>query len=194
MTRSLTLTASASLVLFGALALSQIPRAGGANEAGDLKVVERGRYLVSIMGCADCHTPMKMGAAGPEPDMTMMLAGHPQGFKVSTPPTLTEPWIAALTGSMTAWAGPWGISYSMNLTPDMETGLGQWTESEFIAMARSGRHRGRGRPVLPPMPVISLQNLTDEDLHALFVYLRSIPAISNKVPEPVAPTQGSAGS
>ena len=52
----------------------------------------------------------------------------------------------------TAWSGPWGVSFTANLTPDPETGLGRWTLRNFMDTIRSGRHMGRGRPILPPMP------------------------------------------
>jgi len=185
MKRLLTVSASAiALAVLGFAALSQAPRPADASGSDKSAVVERGRYLVTIMGCADCHTPLKMGANGPEPDMSMMLAGHPEKLDASQAPALQQPWMAAMTSTMTGFAGPWGISYAANLTPDKETGLGQWTEEEFVAMANSMRHRGRGRPILPPMPVQVLQHLTPEDLHAMYSYLQSIPAIHNKVPDP----------
>ena len=86
---------------------------------------------------------------------------------------------------MTAWSGPWGVSFTANLTPDKETGLGKWTENTFIQTIRTGRHMGRGRPILPPMPYPMYKNFTDEDLKAIFSYLQSIPAIENRVPEPL---------
>lgn len=86
----------------------------------------------------------------------------------------------------TAWAGPWGTSFTANLTPDAATGLGRWTVDEFIAALRTGRHQGRGRQILPPMPYPMISQLTDDDLRAVFAYLQSIPAIANKVPEPIA--------
>ena len=86
---------------------------------------------------------------------------------------------------MTAWSGPWGVSFTANLTPDKETGLGKWTETTFIQTIRTGRHMGRGRPILPPMPYPMYKNFTDEDLKAIFSYLQSIPAIENRVPEPL---------
>ena len=86
----------------------------------------------------------------------------------------------------TAWAGPWGVSFTANLTPD-ETGLGKWTERNFMEAIRTGKHMGRGRPILPPMPVMVYRNLTDEDLKSVYAYLRTIPAIHNRVPEPLPP-------
>jgi mono/diheme cytochrome c family protein len=148
--------------------------------------VARGRYLVNFGGCNDCHTPLKMTPKGPMPDMTRMLSGHPQDTKLPPPKLAPGPWFAATAG-MTAWTGPWGISYTANLTPDKNTGLGIWTEDMFIKTMRTGRHMGAGRELLPPMPWQSLASLTDEDLKSIFAYLRTIPAIKNQVAAPVPP-------
>jgi hypothetical protein len=149
--------------------------------------VERGKYLVTFGGCNDCHTPLKMGSKGPEPDFSRLLSGHPEGVKLPPPPKLeNSPWFAATAG-MTAWSGPWGISYAANLTPDENTGLGIWTEEMFIKAMRTGKHMGESREILPPMPWQNVATLTDEDLKSVFAYLRSIPALKNRVPEPVAP-------
>jgi hypothetical protein len=151
--------------------------------------IKRGEYLVKIMGCNDCHTPWAMGPRGPEPDMKRMLSGHPQDATV-TPPTLAEPWVWAATGTNTAFAGPWGVSFTANLTPDPDTGLGKWTVDTFMSAIRNGRHEGQGRPILPPMPWPMYRNATDEDLRAVFAYLQTIPAISNRVPMPLDPPAG----
>ena len=90
---------------------------------------------------------------------------------------------------MTAFAGPWGVSFTANLTPDKETGLGEWTEEMFIATMRTGRHQGKGRPLLPPMPYFNLAALTDEDIKSVFAYLQSIPPVHNKVPAPIDPPE-----
>ncbi len=148
----------------------------------------RGEYLVKSFGCNDCHTPLKMGAHGPEPDLARMLSGHPQELAMPPAPSLPPgPWVAVVSGTNTAWSGPWGVSYTANLTPDSETGLGRWTERMFIETIRSGRHLGRGRQLLPPMPAQALANLTDDDLGAVFTYLQGIPAVRNRVPEPAPP-------
>lgn len=151
--------------------------------------VERGAYLVRIMGCNHCHTPYKLGPAGPEPDMSRALSGHPADFVMSTPPALDDKWTWAGTGTNTAFVGPWGVSFSANLTPDAETGLGRWTAETFIATMRSARHEGRGRPLLPPMPVENLAALDDTDIRDLFAYLRSLPPVRNRVPAPVDPPE-----
>jgi mono/diheme cytochrome c family protein len=146
---------------------------------------ERGKYLVTIVGCGDCHTPAKMGPNGPEPDMTRMLSGHPEGMKLTPPPKLEGTWLAAAAVTFTAWAGPWGISYTANLTPDQNTGLGIWTEDMFITAIRQGKHMGKSRPILPPMPWPAFKNMTDDDLKAIFAYLKTIPSVANHVPDPV---------
>lgn len=152
--------------------------------------ISRGAYLVKVMVCNDCHTPFHMTDHGPEPDMTRMLSGHPQDFPIAAaPPPAAEPWVWAATGTNTAFAGPWGVSFTANLTPDKETGLGTWSEETFIAAIRNGRHEGQGRPILPPMPWPMYRNATDEDLRAIFAYLKSIPAISNRVPQPLEPAE-----
>jgi hypothetical protein len=151
--------------------------------------VERGAYLVKIMGCNDCHTPWKMGPQGPEPDMTRMLSGHPQDMVM--PPVKLDKgpwgWVGAATN--TAFSGEWGVSFTANLTPDPETGLGKWTDETFIRALRTGRHEGQGRPILPPMPYPQYRNATDEDLRAVFAFLQSITPIRNKVPQPIDPPE-----
>ena len=153
--------------------------------------VARGQYIVSTAGCHDCHTPWKMGPKGPEPDMTLALSGHPESMKLPPPPKLGNgPWVWSAAGTNTAFAGPWGVSYTANLTPDKMTGLGIWTEDIFIKTIRTGRHWGVSRPILPPMPWSVYRNLTDEDLKSVFAYLRTIKPIHNQVPEPLPPPAG----
>ena len=152
--------------------------------------VERGQYLVTMGGCHDCHTPKTFGPAGPEPDMTRQLSGHPTSEKILAVPAGVlgpDAWGAVGSNNFTMWGGPWGISFARNLTPDVATGLGSWTEDMFIKTIRDGKHQGEGRPLLPPMPWQMYRQATDEDLKALWAYLRSIPAINNPVPEPIAP-------
>jgi cytochrome c553 len=154
--------------------------------------VERGKYLVTAMGCNDCHTPWKLGEKGPEPDMTRMLSGHPEGMKLPPSPALPPgPWGITAALTMTAWSGPWGTSHTTNLTPDPETGLGALSEENFVQAIRTGKHLGAGRDILPPMPWPMYRNLSDEDLKAIFAYLKSIPPIKNKVPDPVPPAPAS---
>jgi hypothetical protein len=149
------------------------------------QLVARGEHLVTTSGCHDCHTPLKMGANGPEPDMSRMLSGHPDAMKLPPVPKPEGPWLVAVSASNTAWSGPWGVSYTANLTPDKETGLGAWDKDTFVRAIKTGRHMGAGRPILPPMPIPAYKNFTEEELGAMFTYLQTIPAIKNRVPDPV---------
>jgi hypothetical protein len=151
--------------------------------------VERGAYLVTMMGCNDCHTPWKMGAQGPEPDMARALTGHPQDMVLPPPPPASGPWIWHGAATNTAFAGPWGVSFTANLTPDPETGLGKWTEDMFLATMRTARHQGKGRPILPPMPVKMIGKANDEDLKSIFAYLQSLAPVKNRVPAPIDPPE-----
>jgi mono/diheme cytochrome c family protein len=163
--------------------------AAAAPKGGQGAAVKRGEYLVTIGGCNDCHTPWKMGANGPEQDRSRMLSGHPQELVMPAAPQVSPPWAGSMSGTFTAWAGPWGVSFAANLTPDPDTGLGRWTVESFVEAMRTGRHQGRGRPIMPPMPWQNVSLMTDADLKATFAYLRSIPAIKNRVPDPI-PAEG----
>jgi hypothetical protein len=160
--------------------------AGFAQQAAQTPV-QRGKYLVEVMDCHGCHTPFRMG----QPDMTRMLMGHPQDISVASPPALPPGgvWGAMVSETNTAWAGPWGVSFTSNLTPDRATGLGSWTEEMFVNTIRTGKHLGAagGRDILPPMPWMSYALATDADLRAIFAYLMTIPAIANRVPAPIPP-------
>ena len=164
------------------LTLALLPAATLAED-----LVARGKYVVTVSGCNDCHTPWKMGEKGPEPDMTRMLSGHPEGFELGAAPKPQGAWIVAASATNTAWSGPWGTSFTANLTPDPETGLGKWTLRNFKETIRTGRHMGRGRAILPPMPIPMYKHFSDADLEAIYAYLRSIPAVKNRVPEPLPP-------
>lgn len=157
------------------------------------ELVARGQYLITIGSCADCHSPKKFTAHGMEVDSTRMYSGHPAGSPL--PPidaSALKPgnWVQ-MGPDITAFVGPWGISYAANLTPDSATGIGAWSEETFIRTLRTGKHLGQenGRPILPPMPWQFVGKMTDEDLKAVYAYLRSLPPVNNRVPAPVPPDQ-----
>ncbi len=156
-------------------------------EGRDATLIKRGALLVSVGDCVTCHTPFRMGANGPEKDRARGLSGHPEGLKLAPPPRLNAEWNWAGSATMTAFVGPWGITYAANLTPDRETGIGDWKEKDFIQAMRTGKHLGVARPILPPMPWQALSGLPEKDLRAIYVYLMAQPAVKNKVPDPVAP-------
>ena len=155
--------------------------------------VKRGEYLARIAGCDDCHTPktLKPGAP-PALDSARRLSGHPEGLPYPTWMSQDPNEVNALvltTPMLTAWAGPWGVSFAANITPDKETGIGEWSEDTFIRALRTGKHQGQanGRDILPPMPIQDYKGMTDEDLKAIWAYLRNIPAVKNQVPTPLPP-------
>ncbi len=148
-----------------------------------------GEHLVLIAGCHDCHTPKKMTPKGPVLDMSLALSGHPSKMP---PPEVNRSEMEkkglAVTQTLTAWVGPWGISYAANLTSD-KTGIGNWQESNFINAIRQGKLKGmaNGRQILPPMPWDMYRNMTDEELKAIFAYLKSTKPVQNVVPAPEPP-------
>ena len=164
-----------------------------APKAGDSSsLVERGKMLVTIGGCNDCHSPKIMTPKGPDVDASRMLSGHPADQKLPALPVNVigpDKWGAVTSNDLTAWFGPWGVSFTANLTPDKETGLGSWTEQMFFQALRTGKHMGaaQGRPILPPMPWQPIGSLHDQDLKAIWAYLHTLKPIKNAVPDPIPP-------
>lgn len=151
--------------------------------------VDRGQYLVQIMGCNDCHSPKRMGPKGPEIIPELMLSGYPSERPlVDFKSPLLQEGFGMFYPDLTGAAGPWGISFAANLTPD-ETGIGNWTEEQFKIALTQGKSKGleNGRPLLPPMPWFNYTNMKDEDVSAIYAYLKSIDPVSNTVPAPVPP-------
>ena len=188
------------IVLLPAIVLCRCNESGTSanNTSSDSTVIKNGgfadqiaygHHLVEVIGCNDCHTPKKMTSTGPVPDTSLMLSGHPA---IMPAPNVNrnemESKGLAVTNDMTAWVGPWGISYAANLTPD-ETGIGNWSEAQFIRCIREGKSKGleNGRPLLPPMPWQDFALMKDEELKAIFAYLKSIKPINNVVPPPAPP-------
>ena len=159
--------------------------------ASTTDLIEKGEYLVTVIGCADCHTPKKMTETGPVPDMDRYMMGYDASQPMPEVPANVPlgPWIV-FNGELTAAAGPWGVSFAGNLTPH-ESGIGTWNLEQFDRAMRGGKYKGleNSRPIMPPMPVQGYAHLTDEDLEAIFLYLKSIRPIENVVPayRPPAP-------
>jgi hypothetical protein len=158
----------------------------------DKELSQRGEFLVTVGGCNDCHSPKKFGPNGMSFDSSKLLSGHPQSTPL--PPLAANDlkpgnWVR-MTPDVTAFAGPWGISFAANLTPDSATGIGAWTEENFVNIFKTGKHLGQqgGRPILPPMPWFNLASVDKQEIKAIYAYLRSRRPISNKVPAPVPPT------
>jgi len=173
------------------LIISQINCSGkGENkQMTQLELIAHGKYLVTTGGCDDCHTPKIYTANGPVPDTTRHLSGFQKGEKL---PALDVKYVTpgnwvATESNFSAWVGPWGISYASNLTPDNATGIGTLTEELFIKTLREGKYMGVGRPLLPPMPWPTIGQMTDQDLKAIYAYLKTIKPINNEVPQPTPP-------
>lgn len=187
-----------TLSLLGVLSLSQCKEQTKTSET-DLKPTEDlhgyqsledyGEHLVMIAGCHDCHTPKKMGPHGPELDFDLALSGHPSDLPL---PELDRKDLenkgVAATQTLTAWVGPWGISYTANLTSD-DTGIGSWTEDQFFIAIREGKYKGmrNARTLLPPMPWEMFKEMNDQEIKAIFAYLKSTQPISNVVPNAEPP-------
>jgi len=137
--------------------------------------VERGKYLVGITGCHDCHSPKVPGTMKPVPDL--ILSGRPQTTKVPS----ASPGEVHASEDLTAWTGGWGQTVASNLTPDPATGLGmRYNEAKFIQTMRTGK-KPEGIAILPPMPVDVYVNMKDDDLKAIYAYLKTIKPIRNPV-------------
>ncbi|MDQ3292346.1 MAG: c-type cytochrome [Bacteroidota bacterium] len=151
--------------------------------------VKHGAYLVKAMGCNDCHSPKKMGANGPEIISELMLSGYPSDRPiVKFDSKLIKSGFSMFYPDLTAAAGPWGVSFAANLTPD-NTGLGNWTEEQFRKAIKEGKSKGLDgtRPLLPPMPWTNYTALSDDDVKSIFAYLKSIKPVKNTVPAPITP-------
>lgn len=151
-------------------------------------MVERGKYLVdAVAACGYCHTPR----AGAEYNMKMYLAGHPAPEPAPRYNfNMMQQRIFLLTSpQFSAFSGPFGTSFASNLTPDKETGLGEWTEKMFIDAIRTGLHQGvtGNRKIFPPMPTKHYAQMTDADLKSIWAYLKTIKPIKNEVSSPLNP-------
>ncbi len=161
MRRILSVLMLLSLAIFASFALLSCSKEPSLPPPmSDAEQVARGKYLVTILGCHDCHTPAYFYGA---PDTTRALAGSELG-----------------------WKGPWGVSYPRNITPEPQTGIGAWSEADIVDAIRTGK-RPDGRILLPPMPWPDFATMTDEDAAAVAKYLKTLTPVPHKVPDIVPP-------
>ena len=183
---------AAAILLTAVLSTASLGAAtgGGADKTQDKKTAQiaRGEYLVEIMGCHDCHTPMKLGPNGPEQDRSRALSGHPEDAPVPPDADLPQGYLAMIGASFTSFKGPWGTSFTRNLTPDKDTGLGDWSQADIVKALQTGE-RPDGRILAPIMPWKSFAGMTKEDVNAIAIYLKSLPPVKNKVPGPFGPNE-----
>ena len=166
------------------------PAAAGNQPVSKDSLVSRGRYLVTVMGCSDCHSPKIMGPMGPQADTSRLLSGYPASLPLpAIDSSALKNWVL-FNGMQTATVGPWGVSFAANLTSD-SSGIGNWTEAQFVKALRQGKAKGldNNRMLLPPMPWRNLGQLHDEDIKAIFAYLQSTKPINNVVPAALPPGQ-----
>lgn len=182
-----------SLVGFGMLAESTAKSRSSskasskaASQKGQAALVKRGEYLVTVGGCHDCHSP-KARPASLDPDPARLLSGRP----ATTPAPAAPVRMGEISGSgdLTAWHGPWGVSYAANLTPHPTTGLGRrYNQASFIKAMRTGK-KPEGEPLLPPMPWENFAKMTDSDLRAIWAYLQTVKPVDNFVRAAAPPVQ-----
>jgi len=187
-------------VVVSTLSLTQCDQVSGENKASEKQTskpafagfesqVKWGEHLLTVSACHDCHTPKKMTDHGPDIDSSLLLSGHPSEMPL---PDVNRKELegkgVTATSDLTSWIGAWGISYTANLTSDA-TGIGNWKEEQFIYAIRNGTMKGLAgsRPMLPPMPWQMYRNMTDDELKAIFAYLKSTKPIHNIVPQPTPP-------
>lgn len=191
-------TIALSLLLLGSLATTLVACMGSTAEGPKVAAgkpdstvsqaerIRKGEYLVSIIGCDDCHSPKKMGAHGPEIIPELRLSGYPASRPIQKVDSnvIKQGW-ALLNADLTSAVGPWGVSFAANITSDY-TGIGNWSEENFLRSIRKGKFKGLegSRDLLPPMPWFIYRNMTDEDLKSVFAYLKTVPAVENVVPAP----------
>jgi mono/diheme cytochrome c family protein len=148
---------SPARLLVAVLSLATLAPPAVADEAE----VAHGKYLVTVMGCTDCHTP---GHFLGQPDMARFLGGSDVGFEI---PGL-------------------GTFYGRNLTPDADTGIGTWTTADIVTAIRTGV-RPDGRQLAPAMPWMGYASLTDDDANAIAAYLKTLDPVAHAVPGPFGP-------
>lgn len=194
-------TITAALLLLGATIFSdcsnsteaktaEITKAAEPAKSTDAEMAKKGKYLVDIVGCNHCHSPKKMGPNGPEIIPELLLSGFPSDRPIVKfdSKLIKSAGFAMFYPDLTAAAGPWGVSFAGNLTPD-STGTGSWTFEQFKKALTKGKFKGLdgGRMLLPPMPWQGFAAMTDDDIESIWAYLKSIPPVKNVVPSPIAP-------
>lgn len=185
----------AAIIAVSSFALISCSDTSANTKADDVisqdSLVKRGSYLVNAIGCDDCHSPKIFTDHGSEIDVEHRFSGHlansPLG-KANT--SVLKDGYILFANDLTSAVGPWGQSYSANISSDA-TGIGNWTEEQFITALREGKYKGNkeGRSLLPPMPWFVYRNMSDLDLKSIFAFLKTTKPIENRVPGPKSPKE-----
>ncbi len=182
---------SAFIILLFVTACEQTSKEEKPQQLSQEELIERGEYLVNVGGCHDCHSPKMLTKEGQMvPIDSLLLSGHPSDWPLPEyDKSLVRNW-ALFTHSTTAAVGPWGVSFSANITSD-GTGIGSWTFEQFKNAMTKGWYKGLegSRPIMPPMPWQGFAHLTDQDLRAIFTYLQSTKPVKNAVPAYIPPNE-----
>ncbi len=189
----LTTIASIAIASIGLFSCNSDAKAGSTGEVIISKdsLIKRGSYLVNSIGCDDCHSPKIFTPTGFEIDMEHRFGGHLAPSKLGKANTgVIKDGYMLFALDLTSAVGPWGQSYSANISSD-PTGIGNWTEEQFFRALREGKSKGlkESRPLLPPMPWFVYKNLNDTDIRAIFAFLKSTKPVENRVPGPKAPNE-----
>jgi hypothetical protein len=178
-----------SVILFDNCTGKSKPQSSDKKVLTDEQLIQRGNYLVTIIGCSDCHSPKRMGPQGPETIPELMLSGYPADLPIAPidKNVLQKGWIL-FSPDLCSAVGPWGISFSANITSDA-TGIGNWPKENFIRAMKLGYFKGieGGRLLLPPMPWEDFAKMSDDDLNAIYAFLKSTKPVHNIVPMTIAP-------
>lgn len=180
----------ATLAMGGVLLVSCEPQkteSPVALDSSKAQMIARGKYLVNTSACNDCHSPKIMTPHGPEPDASRLLSGHPSNAAIpKVNSDALKDWVL-FNQDLTSAVGPWGVSFAANITSD-ETGIGNWSEKQFLTAIRMGKYKGLegSRNLLPPMPWQVYNGMTDADLKAIYAYLKTTKPVVNVVPAPIA--------
>ena len=149
-------------------------------------LIKRGSYLVNAIGCDDCHSPKRMGPHEPEIIPELRFSGYPSNRPIAPVDTnvIKNGWMM-FGPDLTSAVGPWGMSFAANISSD-DTGIGAWSEKQFIKALREGKSKGLdgARNLLPPMPWFVYKNFNDDDIRSIFAYLKSTKPVENIVPAP----------
>jgi hypothetical protein len=181
-------TALIAAILFGCTPKTNEPVK--TTEISPADQIAKGEYLVTVLGCNDCHSPKVMTEMGPVFDTLRLLSGHPADEQLPVYEKEILKSYVLFNMNSTAAVGSWGTSLAANLTPD-QTGIGNWTEEQFIKAMKEGKWKGleNSRNLLPPMPWQGYSQMPDEDLKAIFAYLKSIKPVNNPVPMAIPPVE-----
>ncbi|MEP7137826.1 MAG: hypothetical protein ABI904_23105 [Chloroflexota bacterium] len=155
----------------------------GASPSSQNDPLAHGQYIVSIAGCADCHTPLKAEYQDPTkwtPDQIKVIAFNADAALDKD---------KLLAGGRPFDLGPLGVLFTRNITPDQATGIGSWSDAEIKLAVQTGVEKD-GKILFPVMPYHTYNGMADADVDAAITYLRSVKAINNTIPPSKVSTEG----